>query len=234
MNATGPTAIAPFMVPNMPFEDKDLALLNSDRPGADDRRRIIAPAGQFGRRADRLCQGQSRQGELRLVRPRRHQPSGGASCSGALPASTSCMCPIAVRRRPSRICWRGRSSWLSSMSRCCCRTSGSGNIKALAATSKTRSAAAARCADHGRGRAAHGALGQLVRACRAGRRSQTRSRSHSCRRRRGPQDQGSSRPDDELRAPSIRPMTPAGFTDFVRLEREKWGPVVKASGAKME
>jgi tripartite-type tricarboxylate transporter receptor subunit TctC len=32
----------------------------------------------------------------------------------------------------------------------------------------------------------------------------------------------------------IRPMTPAEFTDFVRLEREKWGPVVKASGAKME
>src|SRR5215468_66591 len=27
MNATGPTAIAPFMVPNMPFEDKDIALL---------------------------------------------------------------------------------------------------------------------------------------------------------------------------------------------------------------
>ena len=27
MNATGPTAIAPFMVPNMPFEDKDLVLL---------------------------------------------------------------------------------------------------------------------------------------------------------------------------------------------------------------
>ena len=27
MNATGPTAIAPFMVPNMPVEDKDLALL---------------------------------------------------------------------------------------------------------------------------------------------------------------------------------------------------------------
>jgi tripartite-type tricarboxylate transporter receptor subunit TctC len=32
----------------------------------------------------------------------------------------------------------------------------------------------------------------------------------------------------------IRPMTPADFGDFVRLEREKWGPVVKASGAKME
>jgi tripartite-type tricarboxylate transporter receptor subunit TctC len=32
----------------------------------------------------------------------------------------------------------------------------------------------------------------------------------------------------------IRPMTPAGFTDFIRLEREKWGPVVKASGARME
>jgi tripartite-type tricarboxylate transporter receptor subunit TctC len=27
MNATGPSAIAPFMVPNMPFEDKDLVLL---------------------------------------------------------------------------------------------------------------------------------------------------------------------------------------------------------------
>jgi tripartite-type tricarboxylate transporter receptor subunit TctC len=32
----------------------------------------------------------------------------------------------------------------------------------------------------------------------------------------------------------IRPMTPAEFTDFIRLEREKWGPVVKASGARME
>ncbi len=32
----------------------------------------------------------------------------------------------------------------------------------------------------------------------------------------------------------IRPMTPAEYTDFVRLEREKWGPVVKASGAKIE
>jgi len=32
----------------------------------------------------------------------------------------------------------------------------------------------------------------------------------------------------------IRPMTPAEFSDFVRLEREKWGPVVKSSGAKME
>ena len=32
----------------------------------------------------------------------------------------------------------------------------------------------------------------------------------------------------------IRPMTPAEFTDFVQLERRKWGPVVKSSGAKME
>ena len=32
----------------------------------------------------------------------------------------------------------------------------------------------------------------------------------------------------------IRPMTPAEFADFIRQEREKWGPVVKASGAKMD
>jgi tripartite-type tricarboxylate transporter receptor subunit TctC len=32
----------------------------------------------------------------------------------------------------------------------------------------------------------------------------------------------------------IRPMTPAEFAEFVRLEREKWGPVVKASGAKVD
>lgn len=32
----------------------------------------------------------------------------------------------------------------------------------------------------------------------------------------------------------IRPMTPAEYTDFVQLEREKWGPVVKSSGAKIE
>ena len=31
-----------------------------------------------------------------------------------------------------------------------------------------------------------------------------------------------------------KPMTPAEFTDFIRQEREKWGPVVKASGARME
>ena len=32
----------------------------------------------------------------------------------------------------------------------------------------------------------------------------------------------------------IRPMTPTEFADFIRQERDKWGPVVKASGAKME
>ena len=32
----------------------------------------------------------------------------------------------------------------------------------------------------------------------------------------------------------IRPMTPAEFAGFIRQERDKWGPVVKASGAKME
>ena len=32
----------------------------------------------------------------------------------------------------------------------------------------------------------------------------------------------------------VRPMTPAEFAAFVRQDREKWGPVVKASGAKLE
>ncbi|HEX2890718.1 tripartite tricarboxylate transporter substrate binding protein [Vineibacter terrae] len=32
----------------------------------------------------------------------------------------------------------------------------------------------------------------------------------------------------------IRPMTPAEYTAFVQLEREKWAPVVKASGARIE
>jgi tripartite-type tricarboxylate transporter receptor subunit TctC len=32
----------------------------------------------------------------------------------------------------------------------------------------------------------------------------------------------------------IRPMTPAEYTEFVRQEREKWAPVVKASGAKID
>jgi tripartite-type tricarboxylate transporter receptor subunit TctC len=32
----------------------------------------------------------------------------------------------------------------------------------------------------------------------------------------------------------IRPMTPAEYTEFVRLERENWAPVVKASGAKVD
>jgi len=32
----------------------------------------------------------------------------------------------------------------------------------------------------------------------------------------------------------IRPMTPAEYTEFVSLERKKWAPVVKASGAKLD
>ncbi|TXL73846.1 tripartite tricarboxylate transporter substrate binding protein [Vineibacter terrae] len=32
----------------------------------------------------------------------------------------------------------------------------------------------------------------------------------------------------------IRPMTPSEYTAFVQIEREKWAPVVKASGARIE
>ena len=46
-----------------------------------------------------------------------------ANCSSSPPRSTSCMCPIAVRRRPSTICWASRCRWCSSICRCCCRRS---------------------------------------------------------------------------------------------------------------
>ena len=97
---------------------------DADRPGADDRRDVFALAGQYRPGTDRLCQGQSRQGELRLVRSRGNQPSGGRIVQELPPASTSCMCPIAARRRRFRTCWRGRSRWSCSMFRCCCRISG--------------------------------------------------------------------------------------------------------------
>ena len=32
---------------------------------------------------------------------------------------------------------------------------------------------------------------------------------------------------------SMRPMTPAEFTAFVKKQVEEWGPAVKASGAKL-
>ena len=53
-------------------------------------------------RADRARQGQSRQAQLRLVRPRRWRRISPASCSRPRPRSTSSTCPTRARRRPCR------------------------------------------------------------------------------------------------------------------------------------
>ena len=57
-----------------------------------------------------LAEGQSRQVLLRLV-GRGHQPAyQRRAVQAAWPASTSCTCPIAAARRPTRTCWRARST----------------------------------------------------------------------------------------------------------------------------
>ena len=195
MNATGPTAIAPFMVPNMPFEDKDLVLLTpialvqmivavSSRLPVSSVPELIAYAKA---NPGKVNYGSSGPGGISHLAAELFRSAAGIDIvhvpyRGAAPAVQDLLAgqvqmvvlDVSVLLPHIR----------------------SGAIKAVGGDQQDPLGAAARRADHGRGRAAHGALGQLVRACRAGRRSQAHPRPHPCRGRRGAQDQGSGRADD--------------------------------------
>lgn len=232
MNATGPTAIAPFMVPNMPFEDKDLALLTpialvqmivavSSRLPVNSVPELIAYAKA---NPGKVNYGSSGLGGISHLAAELFRSAAGIDIvhvpyRGAAPAIQDLLAgqvqmvvlDVSVLLPHIR----------------------SGNIKPLAATSKTRSALLpdvpttaevglpAVLSDNWYGLAAPAAVPKPIL-----------DRIHAAT--------VEALKSKEIAEPMIAQgaviqlMTPAEFTDFVRLEREKWGPVVKASGAKME
>ena len=232
MNATGPSAIAPFMVPNMPFEDKDLVLLTpialvrmiigtSSRLPVNSVPELIAYAkanpgkvnygssgpGGISHLAAELFRGAA---DINIV----HVPyRGAAPAVQDLLAGQVQMVVLDISVLLPHI--------------------RSGNIKALAVTSKARSALLpdvpttaeiglpAVLSDNWYGLAAPAGVPKAIL-----------DRIHAA----AVAVLNTKEAAEPMMAQGavIRPMTPAEYTNFVRLEREKWGPVVKSSGAKME
>jgi tripartite-type tricarboxylate transporter receptor subunit TctC len=232
MNATGPTAIAPFMVPNMPFEDKDLALLTpialvqmivavSSRLPVNSVAELIAYAKA---NPGTVNYGSSGPGGISHLAAELFRSAAGIDIvhvpyRGAAPAVQDLLAGQV------QLVVLDVSVLLPHIR--------SGNIKALAATSKTRSALLPDVptttevglptvlSDNWYGLAAPAGVPQpVLERLHAAAVAVLRTKEAA----------------EPMMAQGalIRPMTPAEFTDFVRQEREKWGPVVKASGAKME
>jgi tripartite-type tricarboxylate transporter receptor subunit TctC len=232
MNATGPTAIAPFMVPNMPFEDKDLALLTPIALV----QMIVAVSSRLpvNSVAELIAYAKANPGTVNY----------GSSGPGGISHLAAELFRSAAGIEVVHVPYRGAAPAVQDL------LAGqvqlvvldvsvllphirSGAIKPLAATSKTRSALLPDVpttaevglptvlSDNWYGLAAPAGVPQpVLDRIHAAAVAVLRTKEAA----------------DPMMAQGalIRPMTPAEFTDFVRLEREKWGPVVKASGAKME
>jgi tripartite-type tricarboxylate transporter receptor subunit TctC len=232
MNATGPSAIAPFMVPNMPFEDKDLVLLTpialvqmiiaaSSRLPVNSLPELIAYAKA---NPGKVNYGSSGPGGISHLAAELFRSAAGIDIThvpyrGAAPAVQDLLAgqvqmvvlDVSVLLPHIR----------------------SGAIKALAATSKTRAALLPDVpttaeiglptvlSDNWYGLAAPAGVPKAIL-----------DRIHAAAV--AVLDTQEAAEPMMAQGALIRPMTPAEFTDFVRLEREKWGPVVKSSGAKME
>ena len=232
MNATGPSAIAPFMVPNMPFEDKDLVLLTpvalvqmvvavSSRLPVNSVAELIAYAKA---NPGKVNYGSSGPGGISHLAAELFRSAAGLDIvhvpyRGAAPAVQDLLAgqvqmvvlDISVLLPHIR----------------------SGAIKALTLTSKTRAALLPDLpttaeiglptvlSDNWYGLAAPAGVPKAIL-----------DRIHAA----AVAVLNSKEAAEPMMAQGavIRPMTTAEFTDFVRLEREKWGPVVKSSGAKME
>jgi tripartite-type tricarboxylate transporter receptor subunit TctC len=232
LNATGPTAIAPFIVPHMPYEDKDIALLTpvalvqmivaaSSRLPVNSLAELIAYAKA---NPGKVNYGSSGPGGISHLAAELFKNAAGIDIvhvpyRGAAPAVQDLlagqvqmvMLDISVLLPHIR----------------------SGNIKALAVSSKTRSAllpdlpTTTECglptvlSDNWYGLAAPAAVPKpILERIHAAAVTVLKTKEAS----------------EPMMAQGavIRPMTPAEYTDFVRQEREKWGPVVKASGARMD
>ena len=232
MNATGPSAIAPFMVPNMPFEDRDLVPLTpialvqmivavSSRLPVSSVQELVAYAKA---NPGKVNYGSSGPGGISHLAAELFRSAAGIDVvhvpyRGAAPAIQDLLAGQV------QLVVLDVSVLLPHIR--------SGAVKPLAATSKTRSALlpdvpttaevglATVLSDNWYGLAAPAGVAKPIL-----------DRIHAA----AVAVLGTKEAAEPMLAQGalIRPMTPAEFADFIGQEREKWGPVVKASGARMD
>jgi len=232
MNATGPSAIAPFMVPNMPFEDKDLVPLTpialvqmivatSSRLPVSTVPELVAYAKA---NPGKVNYGSSGPGGISHLAAELFRSAAGIDIvhvpyRGAAPAVQDLLA------EQVQLVVLDVSVLLPHIR--------SGAIKPLTVTSATRTALLPDVpttaeiglptvlSDNWYGLAAPAGVPKAIL-----------DRVHAAT----IAVLGTKEAAEPMTAQGavIRPMSPAEFTDFIRLEREKSGPVVKASGAKME
>ena len=232
MNATGPTAIAPFMVPNMPVEDKDLALLT---PIALVQMVIgVSPRLPVASIAELIAYAKANPGKVN------YGSSGPGGISHLAAELFRSAAGIDIVHVPYRGAAPAVQDLLAGQVQMAVLDVGvllphirAGNVRPLAVPSKTRSGLLPDVPT-----TAEAGLPTVLSdnwyglAAPAGVPKPILERVHAAT----VKALGQKDIADPMIAQGalIRPMTPAEFADFIRQEREKWGPVVKASGAKME
>lgn len=232
MNATGPTAIAPFMLPTMPVEDKDLALLT---PIALVQMVIgVSPRLPVASVAELIAYARANPGKVN------YGSSGPGGISHLAAELFRSAAGIDIVHVPYRGAAPAVQDLLAGQVQMAVLDVGvllphirAGNVKPLAVPSRTRSGLLPDVpttaeaglptvlSDNWYGLAAPAGVPQPVL-----------DRVHAAT----VKALGQKDIADPMIAQGalIRPMTPTEFADFIRQERDKWGPVVKASGAKME
>jgi tripartite-type tricarboxylate transporter receptor subunit TctC len=232
MNATGPSAIAPFMVPNMPFEDKDLVPLT---PVALVQM-IVGTSARLPVNSvpELLAYAKANPGKVN------YGSSGPGGISHLAAELFRSAAGIDIVHVPYRGAAPAVQDLLAGQVQMVVLDVGvllphirSGNIKPLAATSRTRSALLPDVPTTGEvGLPTVLSDNWYGLAAPAGVPKPILERIH----RAAVTVLNTKDAAEPMMAQGavIRPMTPAEFTDFIRLEREKWGPVVKSSGARME
>ena len=232
MNAAGPTAIAPFMVPNMPVEDKDTALLT---PVALVQMVVaVSPRLPVKSVAELIAYAKANPGKVN------YGSSGPGGISNLAAELFRSAAGIDIVHVPYRGAAPAVQDLLAGQVQMAVLDVGvllphirAGNVRPLAVPSKTRSGLLPDVPT-----TAEAGLPTVLSdnwyglAAPAGVPKPILERVHAAT----VKALGQKDIADPMIAQGalIRPMTPAEFADFIRQEREKWGPVVKASGAKME
>lgn len=232
MNATGPTAIAPFMLANMPVEDKDLALLT---PIALVQMVIgVSPRLPVNSVAELIAYARANPGKVN------YGSSGPGGISHLAAELFRSAAGIDIVHVPYRGAAPAVQDLLAGQVQMAVLDVGvllphikAGNVKPLAVPSRTRSGLLPDVPT-----TAEAGLPTVLSdnwyglAAPAGVPGPILDRVHAAT----VKALGQKDIADPMVAQGalIRPMTPAEFADFIRLERAKWGPVVKASGAKMD
>ena len=232
MNAAGPTAIAPFMVPNMPVEDKDTALLT---PVALVQMVVaVSPRLPVKSVAELIAYAKANPGKVN------YGSSGPGGISNLAAELFRSAAGIDIVHVPYRGAAPAIQDLLAGQVQMVVLDVGillphiqSGAIRPLTVTSQTRSTLLPDVptttevglptvqSDNWYGLAAPAAVPQPIL-----------DRIHAA----AVAVLKNKETVDAMTAQGalVRPMTPAEFAAFVRQDREKWGPVVKASGAKLE